>query len=264
MPSLPDTQAGFRTALLGGDEASARRAVHGDGVTPGARLAIYRHHVVSTLTGVLADTFPVVCRLVDARFFAWAATQYLRAEPPAGPCLFEYGATFPDFLSAFRPCRHLAYLPDVARFEWAMHVAFHAGDVPPLAPAALAAVPERAAARLRLRMHPSVTHLRSSWPIDRIWEAHQTDGRLDRLRVEPADVHLEVWRTTADEVVFRRHMRATAEFRRTLAAGRCLGEAAAVATAADPAFGLPAALAALLDDAVVVGFGIQAVKGDHA
>ena len=41
----------------------------------------------------------MVCRLVDRRFFGFAADHYVRAHPPAGPCLFEYGATFPDFLA---------------------------------------------------------------------------------------------------------------------------------------------------------------------
>jgi hypothetical protein len=36
---------------------------------------------------VLEDTFPVVCRLVDKRFFAYAAHEYLREHPPHSRCL---------------------------------------------------------------------------------------------------------------------------------------------------------------------------------
>jgi hypothetical protein len=262
MLALPELQAAVRTALLGGDEEAARQAVHADGIAPAARLAIYRHHVVGTLTEVLAGTFPVVCRLVDARFFAFAADRYLRTDPPGSPCLFEYGATFPDFLASFGPCRHLAWLPDVARLEWAINVAFHADDAAPLDAMALAAVPERFAARLRVRMHPSVAYLGSSWPVDRIWTAHQEGGSLDALRLAREEVCLEVRRTVADDVVIGRLARGDFHFRRLLAAGHCLAEAASEAVDADPAFDLPAALTALLGDTIAVGFGIEATKGD--
>src|SRR5262249_49195648 len=135
--ALHDLQAAFADALLGGSalpggngasgaEADGARVIGliaGDGLAPEARLAIYQHHVTSSLTAVLEGAYPVVCWLVDPRFFAYAAEVYIRANPPASPCLQEYGASFADFLRSFPPCRHLAYLPDVARLEGAMHSA---------------------------------------------------------------------------------------------------------------------------------------------
>jgi len=260
MPALPELQAALRTALLGGDDAAACVLVHGDGLAPAARLAIYRHHVVTTLSEVLAGTFPVVRQVVDPRFFAYAADGYLRAHPPTSPCLFEYGAGFPDYLACFAPCRHLGYLPDVARLEWAINVAVHADDVPALAPAALATVPAAAAARLRVRMHPSVTYLSSPWPVDRIWEAHQEGGCPEGVRLDAGGTCLEVRRTAEDDVAFGRLGPAVFAFRQALAARRCLGDAAADALRADPAFDLPAVLAGLLADAIVVGFDIEGAK----
>ena len=67
--------------------------------------------------------FPVVCRLVDHPFFAYAAHEFLRDHPPRSRCLAEYGGGFPDFLAAFEPCSSLPYLADVARFEWAIKLA---------------------------------------------------------------------------------------------------------------------------------------------
>ncbi len=263
MPALRDLQAAVRTALLGGDEGPALRLVSGDGIAPAARLAIYRHHVVSTLTDALAGTFPVVRRLVDPRFFAYAAERYLRVDPPAGPCLFEYGATFPDFLGAFAPCRHLAYLPDVARLEWVINAAVHAAEAPRIDPTALSAVPGAAAPRLRLRTHPAVRYLRCAWPVDRVWEAHQEGGCLDELRLVAEEIRLEVRRTSGADVAFRRLAPAEFAFRRALATGRPLGEAAAEAAEADPAFDLAGALAALLGDTIVVGFDIEPTKGGN-
>jgi hypothetical protein len=115
MPPLREMQAAFGDALLGGPVEPAVAYILGDGLTPEARVDIYRHHVFATLTAALQATFPVVCRLVHERFFGYAADEYIRAHPPTGPCLFQYGSSFPAFLAGFEPCRPLPYLPDVAR-----------------------------------------------------------------------------------------------------------------------------------------------------
>src|SRR5258708_8168703 len=104
-------------AVLGQDEQSIVDAILGDGIAPAARLQIYRHHYETSLAEALEAIYPVVCRLVDERFFAFATHEYIKSSPPRRVCLHEYGAEFPDFLGGFPPCRHLAYLPDVARLE---------------------------------------------------------------------------------------------------------------------------------------------------
>src|SRR2546425_12123916 len=108
MSSLRELQAGFRAALLAGDERGVAPDVVDDGVNASARLAVYRHHVRTSLTAALEATFPVVCRLVDWRFFGWLADCYVRAHPPAGPGLFEDGADPPQVLP---PVPALAPLP---------------------------------------------------------------------------------------------------------------------------------------------------------
>ena len=145
-----------------------------------ARLQIYRHHVLTSLTDVLQTTFPVICRLVDERFFRYAADAYLRQYPPEAPCLFEYGAHFPAFLATFPPCRHLEYLTDVARLEWAMHMALHAEVRLPLDPAELGGLAPHDVAQLVFQFDPSVTLLDSPWPIDQILA--RESGRRGGLR----------------------------------------------------------------------------------
>jgi hypothetical protein len=73
MTSLRELQRDVRAALLGSEDAGAAALVAADGLAPEARLQIYRHHVFTTLTAVLQAVFPVVCRLVDERFFGYAA-----------------------------------------------------------------------------------------------------------------------------------------------------------------------------------------------
>jgi Putative DNA-binding domain len=249
--TLREIEAAFGRALLGGDERLASAEVVGDGLAPGARLQIYRHHVFTTLTAALRASYPVVCRLVDERFFGYAANQYIPGHPPGGPCLFEYGATFAEFLAEFEPCRHLQYLPDVARLEWALNAATHAEDVEPLDLARLR-LPDRELPTLRLRLDPSLTLLSSRWPIDRIFRANQPDadpGIVVDLAI--GDVQLEI-RRIEDDAVFRVLDRPTYAFRLALAEGRCLEEAATTALALDGSFDLTAAFQALFTERLPV------------
>jgi hypothetical protein len=235
------------TALLGGVTEPVAAAVLAEGRTVDARLAIYRHHILATLTDVLTSTYPVVCRLVDERFFGYAADQYIRQHPPASPCLFEYGGTFADFLATFPPCRSLAYLPDVARLEWAMNVAEHAADMAPLDPQALTGLDRADVPGLTFTVDPSLTLLRSSWPIDDIWRANQAAVADTRIDLATGSVCLQVRRLDADIVCSRLGAGRWA-FRHALMGGRTLLAAAAVALDVEPGLDLVGELGALLSE----------------
>ena len=286
MLALPELQRGFRDAMLaeddymGGPEMAPhppqrseapmlRRGaprprdsftaeIAGDGLAPGARLAVYRHHVLATLTDALKVTYPLVCRLVDERFFGYVADRYIREHPPAGPCLFEFGDAFAGFIATFA-ARHLAYLPDVARLEWAMNLALHADDTSPIEPVELAAVPPSLVPSLVLRLDPSIALLASPWPIDRIWRANQP-GADPVVDLAAGAVRLEV-RRVGDDVGFRTLDPAAYALRAAVAGGRALADAAAAALAVDPAFDLAGALHALLEDGAIVGMSFDGVEG---
>ena len=253
MPSPRELDRGFATGLLGGSDDAILAEILGDGLAPAARLAIYRNHVFATLTEALEATYPVVVRLVNRRFSAYAADRYIREHPPAGPCLFEYGASLPDFLAAFPACQHLAYLPDVARLEWALNLALHAEDAVALDPRWLAAVPPDEIVRLRLRLHPAVSLLESPWPLDRIWRANQPGADPEAtVSLDAGAVRLEVCRLDSD-VVFRSLAAGTFAFRRALASGCELEHAVQAMQSADADFDLTDTLRELLDDGLVVG-----------
>ena len=246
MSSLRELQRAFRAALLVDDEAAVTPAIVDADLGVSARLAIYRHHVFTSLTAALEAIYPVVTRLVDRRFFGWAADRYVRAHPPAGPCLTEYGREFPAFLAEFPSCTHLPWLADVARLEWAMNVALHAPDAVPLEPDALRALDPGALARLTLRFDPSVTLLESPWPIDAVWRANQptADGVVD-LAAGAARIEI---RRLGDDVVFRTLPPGAFAFRAALAADRALEDAVEHALDAEPGFDLASEIRALLDE----------------
>jgi hypothetical protein len=254
MRTLPELQAGFASAVLREDARAVADLIVGDGLAPDARVQVYWNHIFSSLTETLETTYPVVCRLVDRRFFGFAADRYIRSHPPAGPCLFEYGATFPDFLASFPSCAGHPYLADIARLEWAMNSALHAEDAPAMTRAALAVVPADDVGRLALRFDPSAAWLRSPWPVDLIWRANQAGADPDAsVDLAAGGVMLEI-RRQDDVVSLRRLDAAEFAFRAALGQGLTLETAAQAALAEDHAFDLATMLRELLDGALLTGF----------
>lgn len=171
MLPLRELQAAVGASILGDAQEELRGIVREDGIAFDRRLQVYRNNSLLSLTDVLKATFPVVCRLVDEQFFHYAADAFIRSSPPRAPCLSEYGGEFADFLAGFEPARELAYLPDVARFEWALSVAANAEDAPLLEPDALLGVQAEDHAALRFAPHPSVSCLELAYPADEIADA---------------------------------------------------------------------------------------------
>jgi hypothetical protein len=256
MPTLLEFQQAFRTALLGGGPAIADLDIAPDGLAIEDRLDIYRTNFFASLERALAATFPAVRRLVDVRFFAFAADSFIRALPPHRPCLAEYGAAFADFLARFEPCRNLCYLPDLARLEWRINEAAHADDAAPLTPDALAAVALGAADRLVFTLHPSYRLLASPFPIDRIWRANHGDDETETaIDLSQGDTRLEIWRQ-GGEALLRALDPAGFSFRAGLAAGRTLAAATDASLAVDQDFDLRRQFAELFQQEIVVGFRI--------
>jgi len=264
MPTLPEVQAGLAGALLREGPAPVAAEIAGDGLAAEARLDVYRHHVLTSLTATLGATYPVVERLVGDGFFRYAADRYVRSHPPQGPCLFEYGATFAEFLEGFPACAGHPYLPDVARLEWALHAALHAEEAAPLGRESLGAVPPAGLGRLRVRLDPTASWVRSRWPVDRIWRANQPEADAAATVDLAAGGTLVEVRRRGDTVGFRTLAPAEHLFRAGLAAGASLERAVDAVLADHPAFDLIAALRALLDEQLLVGLAPPARRPRRA
>lgn len=245
MSALLELQRAFRAALLDGDAGALAPLLLADGIPPELRLDVHRNNLRASLSAVLAETFPAVRRLVDPRFFDYAAQTFVRTRPPESPCLHEYGAAFPDFLAKFPPCRELRYLPDTARLEWLLHLAAYAAEAPALPASGLAEVAPERLPTLRLRLHPALGLLQSPWPVDRIWAANRPGAESDQtIDLGAGAVHLEVARA-GGTVLLRRLDAASFAFRAALREGETLEAAATSALALDAGFDLAAELAVL-------------------
>ncbi|HEU4617951.1 MAG TPA: DNA-binding domain-containing protein [Gammaproteobacteria bacterium] len=259
MPTLLELQRDFERALLRGEDGPLADVVCGDGLDAAERIDVYRNNVLSSLTDVLAEAFPAVRRLVDSRFFAYAAHGFITSEPPSRPRLAEYGERFPAFIGQFEPSRRLHYLPDVARLEWLVHAAAHAEDAAGVAPDALTAFAPGDAPRLVLRLQPSYGYLDSAWPVDEIWEAnrdadaHAGDETID---LDTGSVRLEI-RRTAQGIVLRTLGAGAFAFRTALREQATLETAAERAVTAEENFDLAGALADLFREGAVVGVALS-------
>jgi len=255
MSSLERVQRRICAAIAGDADAELLSVIEPSDIAPAARLQIYRNHAFLTLIEALKAIYPVVCRLVDERFFSYAAHEYVRETLPSAPCLTEYGDSFPDFLAAFPACRGLAYLPDVARLEWAVNGALHAAEAPPIGAESLRASTPAEAPALRLTFHPSYRLMSSPWPVDRIWSAHQPGGDPEaEIDLDAGPVRLEIFRRE-DRVVIGALTPASHAFRSVLAGGAHLEAATEAALAADPLFDLPLTLRSLFDAGLIVACG---------
>ena len=226
MPSLRDVQHALQRSLLREVDANAASLIVDAGLAPRQRLSIYRNTMIGTLGNALRLSFPAVHALVGADFFEGAAQVFVREQPARSADLNAYGAEFPDFLQRFGPAQTLAYLPDVARLEWAVNRALHAPDAQPLDPSALAAVAAADHDHVSFVAHPSISLLRTRHPVDAIWRAglEQDDAAMAAIDLGIGPVHLMVQRL-ADEVDVARLDEGAWRFAAALLGGQPLGEA---------------------------------------
>jgi Putative DNA-binding domain len=172
MDQMGDLQTKFGRALLNPAQPIPSAIRGATRCRADRRFAVYRNNVVAGLIDALAQRFPVVRRLVGDSFFEPMARVYVVTCPPASPIMLLYGESFPDFLENFAPAANVPYLSDVARLEMARGRAYHAADAMPVEPRAFAALPPERLADLRFDFHPSVSIIKSPYPIVSIWQVN--------------------------------------------------------------------------------------------
>lgn len=250
MAGLAD-QGVFARAVLNPDAAVPNALAQKAGAAPSRRFGVYRNNVYSSLIELLAARFQVTARLVGEEFFRAMARVYVQREPPRSPVLLRYGASFPDFIAGFPPAEPVPYLADVARLEWARHMAYHAADAEALSLEALQMALDNVD-RATLRLHPSLSIVRSAYPVVTIWQLAMREGEEEPVRL-PADGEdaLVVRPKLAIEV--HRLPEGGADFILALQRGANLHDAAVVAMAAAPDIDLEANLAGLMLSRTIVG-----------
>ena len=250
------TQAAFAAALINPQASCPSGLVSWNGSDPAQRFAVYRNNAMASRVGALADTFPVLQRMVGEAFFRATAAGFVHAFPPTSPLLVNYGEGFAQYVASFVPASGLPYLADLARLEWSYVQSFHAADAEalPLTELTPLLADEARLARVCFGLQPSLCVLQSAYAVHSLWAAHQgaeTEMALQSINpVQPESVLL-LRQGLVVEVI--RLEQGAAVFIEQLVCG--LSFAAAVNAA--PAFDLTAALGWLLRGGAITHFHVQ-------
>jgi hypothetical protein len=249
MPSLADTQARLRAALVEGDAAAIVPVLVG-GRDPAKRVAIHRRHYVKSLVTALLGKFPAVCWLMGHPFAIEAAEEFIRHHPPTAPCIAEYGADFPEFLADRRGAERIPYLRSFAELEWHLGHISIAVDHPALGMDAFGAMSADALPDLVLALQPGLHYLSAPWPIDELMKLYLTETAPDHYVFEPAETRIEV-RGARGDFRINRLDGGTFAFRSGISGGASIGAAAERGLDSDAAFDPGRALTMLVDDGLV-------------
>ena len=246
----------FQGAIMGGPLPQGVTASIPGAVTQ--RFNVYRNNVHHSLGVALGARFPVVARIVGPEFFAAMAPVYLKTGLPDSPLLFQWGQTFPDFLTGFPPLVGLPWLADVARLELARGKAYHAADAEALPAAALGQAAQDAG-RARLTLHPSVQLLASVWPVVTAWAMNQPGATPTPLPANRPEAAL-ILHDRRDEVPVQEIGPGDLAFVAAVQRGETLLQAAAEGQAAEPGHTPAGILTTLARTGALVGLSM----GDDA
>ncbi|MDP3250171.1 MAG: putative DNA-binding domain-containing protein [Polaromonas sp.] len=191
-------------------------------------LQAYRSNGHALARRALAAAYPVVAELMGAENFVGLSRHFWQSCPPARGDMAQWGEGLAAFLASLLDlAREEPYLPDVARVEWALHVAATQADGRPDI-GSLALLESGDPAELTLQLCPGVALLASDFPVVSMVLAHLT-GTLslqqagERLRDRVAETAL-VWRQGLKPAL-RHAQPGETLFVEALRQGRSLGDA---------------------------------------
>lgn len=241
------TQDQFRAALLDSAQAVPEGLLDANDAPAGRRFNVYRNNVAVSLTEAMHQAFPVITKLLGAQNMDGLAGIFLRQHPPSSPLMMHYGEAFPEFLAGMQQLSHLGYLPDVARLELALRRSYHAADSTPISPEELA-IDSEVLMAATVEFAPTMSLIRSQWPIASIWTFNTVEGSP-----KPQAVAEDVLITRV-EFDPEPHVLPSggADWIGALMAGKTISEAHELAEGLSPGFDLGATLALLLQGGAII------------
>ena len=194
MSGLHVLQREFQEYVLSGTRAIAARIEPGRLGDHERRLGIYYDGYRLRLIEALGTDFEALNAVLGDEEFKQACASFVEATPSPFRNLRWYGAQLPMFLRDRAPWSEQPWLSEIARFEWALTLAFDAADEPHTRFEELAALPGEAWSTLRFRLHPSVQllQLRGNAPAFR--KAVDAGEPLPGPELAPVAVDWLIWR----------------------------------------------------------------------
>ena len=250
MPSLAEMQLRIRRAVVDGNTTGIAFLLIG-GRDPGQRLAIHQRHYRSSLVAAIRTKFPATAWLLGMPFLDEAAKQFVRQQPPAAPCIAEYGEEFPRFLSTYLGGARVPFLCSFAELEWHLGQVAIAVDQPALALDAFSTLEINTLMDASLMLQAGFRYLHASWPVDDLMKLYLTDTAHSEYRLAPTDVWLEV-RGSRGEFHINRLNAAEFVFRKAVLDRQSIGNAAQRALDTNAEFDAGQAFTTLVNGGYVI------------
>ncbi|MBI3230166.1 MAG: DUF692 family protein [Burkholderiales bacterium] len=143
------------------------------------RFRFYRGNLRGNWAAAMGNAYPILKKLVGDEFFTGLVNEYGQRYPSSDANLNVFGAQFDEFLRDFKHVVQYPYFPDVARLEWAMHMAYYEIDVEAVSMQQVAALAPEELDASRFDLNPVCRLLSLQYDAAGIWQAHQHDPVLD-------------------------------------------------------------------------------------
>src|SRR5215475_11102080 len=142
MPTLAETQLLFRDVVVRCDtrHVDLLASLLVGGGSPEKRLIVHQRNYRQSLVDVLLIKYPATGWLLGTQLLTEAATRFIRQYPPQAPCIAEFGAGFPDFLSQCPAAVRAPYVREFAELEWYVGKVAIAVSSPPVTVEALSSI----------------------------------------------------------------------------------------------------------------------------
>jgi hypothetical protein len=223
----------------------------GRGTCDVSQWAIHRRNYQSTLIAVMMRRFAATAWLVGSELVHDMVLRYIVNCPPKSPCLNEYGESFPDALKTHVSQTGLSYVGEFARLDFSVGSVANEVDFPVVDLSSWAVADPERLADSSVHLQPGVRYLASSWPIDKLMSSYLSESTKAPHCLEPETVLLQV-RGCRGAIVLSRLNPFDYWFRRVLAAGASISEAATRAFAEEPSGDLRQSILDLHSEALII------------
>jgi hypothetical protein len=244
---LADIQAGIANGLVR-QTRPLRDALLTGGEDPSRRFAVHSRHYAASLARSILDRFTATVWLTGSAPMATAAFAFVSDHPPASPCIAEYGENFPAYLGTRADLAHLPYLAQFATIDW--HLGRLAIAISCDAIDSLAQCDPQRIADAQLRLQPGLEFLEVDWSLDELVAFYLSGELPNRYALRREAVWLEL-RGARGDLSLQRLSSGDFTFRKALAEGATLGDAATAAHDTDQTFTPQAAVSRLLQERLV-------------
>ena len=197
--SLADLQQAFLAYVRGQDDGFRAAVRDGRRTDRDTLLAVYRDGYGLRLVEALGIDYPGLRAVVGPDDFDTLARAYIAATPSRHRSIRWYGAGLADFLANSPPFRDRPEAAEMARFEWALGLAFDGPDATPIAAEVLTALPAEAWETLAFTALPTLQRLTLSFEVPQAWQQRES-VELGALTVgrAVAPVDWVIWRPDAE------------------------------------------------------------------